>query len=219
MTRPSPRRAGRGTHPVARGESSHVGLKDGDGGHAEVARGMQTAVAQQRRRSQMHDVRVEASQHSRHSQMRNTQRKRRDLREHSRLNPVDTNAVVNASRRSLSARRIRCDDKCFVAGAAKVLQHPQHRIGDSIDVGKERFGDNCDAHDRQRGSGDCRAGCGQRYGTRKAGARRRVCGVGCAAPGVRRRVCGVAFPQCVPLRCALQTSACGRCASSAAHLR
>ena len=76
-------------------------------------------------------------------------------------------------------------------------------IGDSVDVGKERFGDNCDAHDRQRGAvivaqvADngtgheklvCGVGC----------VWRRVCGAGCAASGVRRSVPTMRTPEMRP---------------------
>lgn len=44
---------------------------------------------------------------------------------------------MDLSRGYVTAGRIGCDDKSFVASAAKVLQHPQYRIGDSIDIGQE----------------------------------------------------------------------------------
>jgi hypothetical protein len=33
-----------------------------------------------------------------------------------------------------------------VAGAAKMLDHPQHRVGDAVHIGEEGFCDDCNAH-------------------------------------------------------------------------
>ena len=49
---------------VALGETRYVGLEYRDRRHAEVSRGVQSAVAEQCRRRQMHDVRVESAQHA-----------------------------------------------------------------------------------------------------------------------------------------------------------
>lgn len=59
---------------------------------------------------------------------------------------MDTDTVVHPFGGLFTARGVGGDDEGFVAGAAKVLEHPQHRVGDSVDVGQEGFGDNRNAH-------------------------------------------------------------------------
>lgn len=60
---------------------------------------------------------------------------------------MNSHSVVNACGGWLSAGVVRSDDERFVAGAAQMLKHPQYRVGDSIDVGQERFRDDGDSHD------------------------------------------------------------------------
>ena len=59
---------------------------------------------------------------------------------------MNPDAVVHPIGGLVAARVVGSYDEGFVAGAAKVLEHPQHRVGDSVDVGQEGFGDNRNAH-------------------------------------------------------------------------
>jgi hypothetical protein len=36
-----------------------------------------------------------------------------------------------------------------VTGAAEMLDHPKHRIGDAVDIREERFCDDCNAHTKR----------------------------------------------------------------------
>ena len=53
---------------------------------------------------------------------------------------------MNAIRRRLAARCVGCDDEDFVTGAAEMLDHPKHRVGDAVDIREERLCDDCNAH-------------------------------------------------------------------------
>ena len=46
----------------------------------------------------------------------------------------------------LPARSIRRYDEGFVTGPAQVLQHPDHRVADAVDVREKGLGDNRYAH-------------------------------------------------------------------------
>jgi hypothetical protein len=48
--------------------------------------------------------------------------------------------------RRLSRRRVRGDDHDFVTGAAEMLDHPKHRVGDAVDIREEGLCDDCNAH-------------------------------------------------------------------------
>ena len=107
---------------------------------------MQAAVAEQRRRCQMHHVGVESAQHADHPGPRHTERQRGDLGEHPRRHPVHPDAVVHLVGGRLTARGVRGDDESFVTGAAEMLDHPKHRVGDAVDIREERLCDDCNAH-------------------------------------------------------------------------
>lgn len=46
----------------------------------------------------------------------------------------------------VSSRRVGGDDENLVAGAPEMLDDPQHRVGDTVDVRQERLGDDRNAH-------------------------------------------------------------------------
>ena len=59
---------------------------------------------------------------------------------------MNANALVQAIRGRLTTRVVGSDDESLVSGSAQVLEHLQHRVGHTVDVGQERLGDYCDAH-------------------------------------------------------------------------
>ena len=59
---------------------------------------------------------------------------------------MHADAVVNPLRAGLAGRGVRSDDKRFVTGTTQMLEYPEHRIADTVDLGEERFGDDCNAH-------------------------------------------------------------------------
>jgi protein-disulfide isomerase len=59
---------------------------------------------------------------------------------------MHTDTVVNSVRRRLATRCIRSDNQGFVAVLAKVLDHPEHRIGDAVDIREETLCDDRNAH-------------------------------------------------------------------------
>ena len=60
--------------------------------------------------------------------------------------PMIGNTIVHPVRRRLPARRVRRDDQHLVSGAAQMLDHPKHRVGDAVDIREEGFGNDCNAH-------------------------------------------------------------------------
>ena len=173
---PRPRRAGREADAVALRETRDVGLEYGDGRHAEEPRGVQPAVAEQGRRRQMHDVGIESAQHADHPRPWHAQRQRRDLREHPRRHPVNPDAVVNLVGRRLAARGVRGDDECLVTGAAEMLDHPKHRVGDAVDIREEGLCDDRNAHAKSVPSAAVAQGCIRAYDTQKPRANDRPVG-------------------------------------------
>ncbi len=137
VSRPRPCRPGGKADAVALRETRYVGLEYGDRRHTEVAGGVQPAVAEQRRRRQMHDVGVESAQHPHHPWSWHAQRQRGDLREHPRRHPVNADSVVDLVGGWLAARGVRGDDEGLVTGAAEMLDHPKHRVGDAVDIREE----------------------------------------------------------------------------------
>ena len=117
-------------------------------------------------------MRIEAAQHPHHARSRHTQRQRRHLGEHLRRHPVHPDSVVDALGRRLTAWGVRGDDERFMTRATEMLQHPQHRVGDSVDVGQKGLGDNRNAHTTRVCSDACQRGCAQAYTTRKTGGTR-----------------------------------------------
>jgi hypothetical protein len=59
---------------------------------------------------------------------------------------VNPDAVVNLVGRWLAARGVGRDDQCLMTGAAEMLDHPKHRVGDAVDIREERLCDDCNAH-------------------------------------------------------------------------
>lgn len=54
--------------------------------------------------------------------------------------------VMNAVGRRLAPRRVRGDDEYLVSGAAEMLDHPKHRVGDAVDIREEGLCNDCNAH-------------------------------------------------------------------------
>jgi hypothetical protein len=50
---------------------------------------------------------------------------------------VDANPIVDAVGGWLAARGVRGDDENLVARAAEMLDHPKHRVGDTVDIREE----------------------------------------------------------------------------------
>ena len=94
----------------------------------------------------MYYVRLESAQHTRQPRRGNPERQRGYLREHPRWHPVYSDTVVDPISRGLARRSVGCDDEGFVTGAAQVLEHPNHRVADAVDVREKRFRDNRYSH-------------------------------------------------------------------------
>ena len=50
---------------------------------------------------------------------------------------MNSDTFVDPVRRRLAARCVRGDDKDFVTVVAEVLDHPEHRVGDAVDIREE----------------------------------------------------------------------------------
>lgn len=48
--------------------------------------------------------------------------------------------------RRLTPRGVRGDDEYLVAGAAEMLDHPKHRVGDAVDIREEGLCNDRNAH-------------------------------------------------------------------------
>ncbi|BBY04203.1 hypothetical protein MSEO_47020 [Mycobacterium seoulense] len=59
---------------------------------------------------------------------------------------MHADSVVDAIRGGRTGRGVRGDDEGFVTGPAQVLEHPDHRVADTVDFRQERFGDDGNAH-------------------------------------------------------------------------
>ena len=59
---------------------------------------------------------------------------------------MHTDAVVNLVGRRFTPRGVRGDDQRLVTGAAEMLDHPKHRVGNAVDIREERLCDDCNAH-------------------------------------------------------------------------
>lgn len=94
----------------------------------------------------MNHVRFETTKHAQHPRQRHAQRQRCDLREHPRRGPVHPDAVVNPIGGWLAGRGVRRDDESFVTGAAQMLEDPQHRVADAVDLREEGLRDDRYAH-------------------------------------------------------------------------
>ena len=127
VAEPRPRRPRRDPDAVALRETRYVGLVDRDRRHPEVACGSYAAVAQQRRRSQMHYVGLESAQRTRaFAGTGHTQRQRGHLREHPRRHPMHPDAVVDSLGRGFTGRGVGSDDQRFVAGSAQMLEYSKY---------------------------------------------------------------------------------------------
>jgi hypothetical protein len=138
---PAPGGAGGQPEPVRRGEARDVGLVHRDGRHVEPARGGQAAVADDERGGEVHDVGGELPQRGEHPPAGHAHRHRRDARQVHRRDAHDRRAAVG-----LRAVRAGGDDHHVVARVDEVLDHPEHRVGDAVDDGKEALGHDRDAH-------------------------------------------------------------------------
>jgi hypothetical protein len=59
---------------------------------------------------------------------------------------VNPDAVENLVGGWLAARSVRGDDEGLVTGAAEMLDHPKHRVGDPVDIREEGLCDDRNAH-------------------------------------------------------------------------
>ena len=55
-------------------------------------------------------------------------------------------AVMDSLRTRFTRRIVRCDDEGFVAGSTQMLENPDHRVADTIDLREEGLGDDRNAH-------------------------------------------------------------------------
>ena len=94
----------------------------------------------------MHYVRLEPAQHTQYPRQRHAQRQRGDPRKHPRRHPVHPDTVIDPVGGGMPARGVRRDDEGFVTGAAQMLEHPDHRVADAVDVREKGLGDNRYAH-------------------------------------------------------------------------
>jgi hypothetical protein len=59
---------------------------------------------------------------------------------------MHADSVVNLVGRWLAPRCVGGNDEDFVTGAAEMLDHPKHRVGDAVDIREERLCDDSNAH-------------------------------------------------------------------------
>ncbi len=134
-------------HVVALGEADQIGLVDRDRRDPQALRGLRRLVAQRRRRGDVHDVGREAL--------------------HDRAQPapgLEPDAEVGVERQvgatgvqhrepGVRRRAGGRDQRGVVPGGGEVLEHPAHGVGDSVDLGQERLGDDEDAEAVGAGGG------------------------------------------------------------------
>jgi hypothetical protein len=56
------------------------------------------------------------------------------------------NSLVNSICAGLSRWIVGSDDESLVTGSVEMLEHPEHRVADTIDMREERFCDDGNAH-------------------------------------------------------------------------
>ena len=59
---------------------------------------------------------------------------------------MHSDAVVNSLGPRLARRVIGRNDQGFMTGSAKMLENPDHRVTDTVDMWEEGFGDDRNAH-------------------------------------------------------------------------
>ena len=59
---------------------------------------------------------------------------------------MDSDAVVNSFGTEFTGRVVGCYDESFVARSTQMFKYANHRVADAIDIRKERFGDDRNAH-------------------------------------------------------------------------
>lgn len=59
---------------------------------------------------------------------------------------MDPDAVVNPLGWIVAAGIVRGDDEHLVSGTAEMLEYPENRVGDAVDIREERFCDDRNAH-------------------------------------------------------------------------
>jgi hypothetical protein len=59
---------------------------------------------------------------------------------------MHSDTVVDAVRRWLAGRSVGCDHEGLVTGSTEMLQHPDHRVADAVDVREKGLGDNRYTH-------------------------------------------------------------------------
>jgi hypothetical protein len=62
---------------------------------------------------------------------------------------VNPDTVVDAVGGRFSSRAVRGDDKDLVTVETEMLHHPQHRVGDAVDIREEGLCDDRNAHTRR----------------------------------------------------------------------
>jgi hypothetical protein len=62
---------------------------------------------------------------------------------------VDANTVVNTVGGRLTVWGVRSDDERFVTRPVEMLDYPEYRVADSVDIREERLRDDCNAHPRR----------------------------------------------------------------------
>lgn len=127
---------------------------------------MESAVAKQRRRRQMHDIRIESAQRSQHSEGGHAERQRGHLWEHPRRHPVHPDTVVKSLGAVFTWRRVGRDHQGFMTGSTQMFEYLDHRVADAVHLREERLGDDRNAHATHTVSAGCRNGCVAAYGVR-----------------------------------------------------
>jgi hypothetical protein len=61
---------------------------------------------------------------------------------------MNADAIVQTFGGLLTARCVRGDDERLVARATEMLDHPKHRVGNTVDVREETLCDDRNAHNR-----------------------------------------------------------------------
>ena len=132
--------------PVASRETRYVGLVYRDRRHPETTGRPHARPSRAAPATPNALRRVESAQHPRHPRRGHPERQRGHLREHPRRRPVHPDTVVDPIGGRLARRGVGRDDKGFMTGAAQVLEHPDHRVADAVDVREKGLRDNRYSH-------------------------------------------------------------------------
>jgi hypothetical protein len=153
---PAPRRRLRQPQPIAGQEGRHVGLVDGHRRQRQPLGDRDPVRAERERRGQMHDLRLEQAQRRLQPRARQADREGAVAGNGDRERPHHRRSGVVGGAAAAGGEHQR-----LVAVALEMLEDPEDRVGDAVDLRQEALGYHSDTHAPIVGSADCPAAAWQ----------------------------------------------------------